>query len=221
MATSPFSPTEQVKPLAPSSRYSVRSHDLEDDVASLHIKLSQRKYVHCCGLASAMFLILAVIAIVLGFTVFHVKGPKITMNGVTITNGSLTDGSNITIMVDVSIKNPNVASFRYENTSTLVYFNETEVGEGRSPAGVAKARRTMRMNVTVDIVPAKIVAVPEFEKESKAGALTFTSFTRAHGKVKVAMVKKSVVVELNCTMVYNLASGGIQAGDKCRRRVRL
>ncbi|XP_004300836.1 PREDICTED: uncharacterized protein LOC101297936 [Fragaria vesca subsp. vesca] len=222
MATSPFSPTEQVKPLAPSSRYSVRSHDLEEDVvASVHLKLTQRKYVHCCGLASAMFLILAVIAIVLGFTVFHVKGPKITMNGVTITNGSLTNGSNITIMVDVSIKNPNVASFRYENTSTLVYFNGTEVGEGRSPAGVAKARRTMRMNVTVDIVPAKILAVPEFNKESKAGALTFTSFTSAHGKVKVAMVKKNVVVELNCTMVYNLASGGIQAGDKCRRRVRL
>ncbi|KAM5572316.1 hypothetical protein ABKV19_012399 [Rosa sericea] len=223
---SPFNPREQVKPLAPSSRYSVRSHDLEDDVPSLHItKFSQRNY-YCCGLAAAMFLILAVIAIVLGFTIFHVKGPRITMNGVTIeqltitANGSLQTGSNITLLADVSIKNPNVASFKYENTTTLVYFNGTEVGEGRSPAGVAKARRTMRMNVTVDIVPAKILAVQEFFKESAEGVLTLTSFTRVHGKVKVVMVKRNVVVELNCTMTYNFTSQGIQ-GDKCKRRVRL
>ncbi|XP_050377683.1 uncharacterized protein LOC126794928 [Argentina anserina] len=219
---SPFSPSEQVKPLAPTSRYNVRSHDLEDDVSSLHIKVSQRKYVQCCGLAAAMFLILAVIAIVLGFTVFHVRGPKITMNGVKIgqltnANGSLQTG-NITLMADVSIKNPNVASFKYENTTTLVYFHGTEVGEGRSPAGVAKARRTMSMNVTVDIFPAKILAQPEFAKESAAGALTMTSFTRVHGKVKVVMVKRNIVVELNCTMTYNITSGDTQ-GDKCKRRV--
>ncbi|XP_062029368.1 uncharacterized protein LOC133745327 [Rosa rugosa] len=216
---SPFNPREQVKPLAPSSRYSVRSHDLEDDVPSLHItKFSQRNY-YCCGLAAAMFLILAVIAIVLGFTVFHVKGPRITMNGVTTANGSLLTGSNITLLADVSIKNPNVASFKYENTTTLVYFKGTQVGEGRSPAGVAKARRTMRMNVTVDIVQAKIRAVPEFSKESAAGVLNLTSFTRVHGKVKVVMVKRNVVVELNCTMTYNF-SQGIQ-GDKCKQRVGL
>lgn len=217
------SPREQVKPLAPSTRYSVRSHDLEDDVASLPIKRSQAKYVRCCGLAAAMFLILAVMAIVLGFTVFHVKGPKITMNGVTIeglANGTLPTGSNITLLADVSIKNSNVASYKYENTTTWVYFNGTEVGKGRIPAGVAKARRTMRMNMTVDIVPAKIMAVPEFTKEVGEGALTMTSFTRVHGKVKVIMVKKNVVVELNCTMKYNFTSGGIQ-GDHCKRRVRL
>ncbi|KAK9927083.1 hypothetical protein M0R45_024285 [Rubus argutus] len=199
------SPREQVKPLAPSTRYSVRSHYLEDD--SLPIKPSQAKYVRCCGLAAAMFLILAVMAIVLGFTVFHVKGPKIKMNGVTIEGLASANGTlptNITLLVDVSIKNPNVASYKYENTTTWVYFNGTEVGEGRIPAGVAKARRTMRMNMTVDIVPAKIVAVPEFTKESR----------------EVIMVKKNVVVELNCTMKYNFTSQGIQE-DHCKQRVRL
>lgn len=76
------------------------------------------------------------------------------------------------------------------------------------------------MNMTVDIVPAKITALPEFTKEFGEGALTLTSFTRVHGKVKVIMVKKNVVVELNCTMKYNFTSGGIQ-GDNCKRRVRL
>lgn len=76
------------------------------------------------------------------------------------------------------------------------------------------------MNMTVDIVPAKIVAVPEFTKESGKGSLTLTSFTRVHGKVKVIMVKKNVVVELNCTMKYNFTSRGIQE-DHCRQRVRL
>ncbi|KAM1025068.1 hypothetical protein ACFX15_037606 [Malus domestica] len=217
------SPKEQVKPLAPANSHYLRSD--EEEVASLHIKLKQRKYVHCCGCVSAVFLIIAVTAIVLGFTVFHVKDPKIKMNKVTVqrlefANGNLRTDTNITLLADVSVKNPNVASFKYSNATTLVYYSGTEVGEGRTPAGVAKARRTSRMNVTVDIVPGKILGVPGLMREVASGELTMTTYTRIQGKVKVVMVKKNVVVELNCTVRYNFSSGEIQGKD-CKRRVRL
>ncbi|XP_009334495.1 late embryogenesis abundant protein At1g64065 [Pyrus x bretschneideri] len=217
------SPKEQVKPFAPANSHYLRSD--EEEVASLHIKLRQRKYVHCCGCVSAVFLIIAVTAIVLGFTVFHVKDPKIKMNEVTVqrlelANGTLRSDTNITLLADVSVKNPNVASFKYSNATTLVYYSGTEVGEGRTPAGVAKARRTSRMNVTVDIVPRKILGVPGLMREVASGELTMTTYTRIQGKVKVVMVKKNVVVELNCTVRYNFSSGEIQRED-CKRRVRL
>ncbi|KAB2632835.1 hypothetical protein D8674_029082 [Pyrus ussuriensis x Pyrus communis] len=217
------SPKEQVKPFAPANSHYLRSD--EEEVASLHIKLRQRKYVHCCGCVSAVFLIIAVTAIVLGFTVFHVKDPKIKMNEVTVqrlelANGTLRTDTNITLLADVSVKNPNVASFKYSNATTLVYYSGTEVGEGRTPAGVAKARRTSRMNVTVDIVPRKILGVPGLMREVASGELTMTTYTRIQGKVKVVMVKKNVVVELNCTVSYNFSSGEIQRED-CKRRVRL
>ncbi|KAM1146339.1 hypothetical protein FF1_038211 [Malus domestica] len=217
------SPKEQVKPLAPANSHYLRSD--EEEVASLHIKLRQRKYVHCCGCVSAVFLIIAVTAIVLGFTVFHVKDPKIKMNEVTVqrlefAHGTLRTDINITLLADVSVKNPNVASFKYSNATTLVYYSGTEVGEGRTPAGVAKARRTSRINVTVDIVPGKILGVPGLMREVASGELTMMTYTRIQGKVKVVMVKKNVVVELNCTVRYNFSSREIQ-GEDCKRRVRL
>ncbi|KAM2227762.1 hypothetical protein ACFXTI_014536 [Malus domestica] len=216
------SPKEQVKPLAPGNSHHLRSD--EEEVGSLHIKLGQRKYVQCCGCVSAVFLIIAVTAIVLGFTMFHVKDPKIKMNEVTFqrlefSNGTLRADINITLIADVSIKNPNVASFKYSNATTMVYYRRTEVGEGRTPAGVAKARRTSRMNVTVDIVRGKILGVPGFVSEVATGELTMTTYTRIQGTVKVATVKKNVVVELNCTVRYNFSSGKIQGKD-CQRRVR-
>ncbi|KAI5329057.1 PREDICTED: late embryogenesis abundant [Prunus dulcis] len=215
---------EQGKPLAPANSYHLRS-DEEEVIVSSHTKLCQRKYVMCCGCVSALFLIIAVTAIVLGFTVFHVEGPRIKMNDVTIqqlefANGALRLDTNVTLLADVSIKNPNVASFKYGNTTTRVYYNETEVGQGRTPAGVAKARRTMRMNVTVDIVPGEISAVPGFIKEVASGKLTVSTYTRIEGKVKILMVNKNVVVELNCKMTYNFASKEIE-GEDCKRRVSL
>ncbi|TQE08490.1 hypothetical protein C1H46_005965 [Malus baccata] len=217
------SPKEQVKPLAPANSHYLRSD--EEEVASLHIKLRQRKYVHCCGCVSAVFLIIAVTAIVLGFTVFHVKDPMIKMNEVTVqrlefANGNLRTDINITLLADVSVKNPNVASFKYSNATTLVYYSRTEVGEGKTPAGVAKARRTSRINVTVDIVPGKILGVPGLMREVASGELNMTTYTRIQGKVKVVLVKKNVVVELNCTVRYNFSSREIQ-GEDCKRRVRL
>ncbi|CAL9030262.1 unnamed protein product [Prunus brigantina] len=215
---------EQGKPLAPANSYHPRS-DEEEVIVSSHIKLYQRKYVMCCGCVSALFLIIAVTAIVLGFTVFHVQGPRMKMNDVTIqrleiTNGTLRSDTNVTLLADVSIKNPNVASFKYGNTTTRVYYNGKEVGQGRAPAGVAKARRTMRMNVTVDIVPGEILVVPGFKMEVLSLKLTVSTYTRIQGKVKILMVNKNVVVELNCTMTYNFASKGIERED-CKQRVSL
>lgn len=144
----------------------------------------------------------------------------VTIQRLEITNGTLRSDTNVTLLADVSIKNPNVASFKYGNTTTRVYYNGKEVGQGRAPAGVAKARRTMRMNMTVDIVPGEISVVPGFREEVESLKLTVSTYTRIQGKVKILMVKKNVVVELNCSMTYNFASKGIERED-CKQRVSL
>ncbi|PQQ05837.1 uncharacterized protein Pyn_37335 [Prunus yedoensis var. nudiflora] len=187
----------QGKPLAPANSYHLRS-DEEEVIVSSHIKLSQRKYVMCCGCVSALFLIIAVTAIVLGFTVFHVKGPRIKMNNVTIqrlelANGTLRSDTNLTLLADVSIKNPNVASFKY----------------GTQPLWFTTGRWR------------EIMVVPGFTREVASGTLKVSTYTRIQGKVKILMVNKNVVVELNCSMTYNFASKEIQGTKDCKPRVSL
>ncbi|KAL9348258.1 hypothetical protein Peur_059624 [Populus x canadensis] len=81
----------------------------------------------CCVFIAAIFVILVVAIVVMRFTAFRVKDPIIKMNGVTVTQLELTSGT---------IPKPD---------------------EARNGPDHARARRTMRMNVTVDIIPDRII----------------------------------------------------------------
>lgn len=214
---------DQVKPLAPQSH---RNRSDEDKALSEHLKFhhSRRKYIKICGVFAAIILIFFVVIISLTFTIFQIRDPKIKMNSVTIqrfefANGTLRKDVNVSLLADVSVKNPNIAAFRFSNTTTEIYYGGVLVGKGMFPQGVAEARRTLRRNVTVEIVPAKISAVPTMNLDLAAGEFNISSFTRIAGKVKIlGFVKRNVVVRLNCTMSYNVSGGGFQ-GQHCRNRV--
>ncbi|XVF13050.1 hypothetical protein REPUB_Repub08aG0174300 [Reevesia pubescens] len=212
---------EQIKPLAPVA-FQTPSDD--EKALSKQMKLEKRIYIQCCGCIAALSLILAVVVLILFFTVFRIHDPKIRVNSVTIQrlellvlpNRTLRTDVNVTLLVDVSVKNPNVATFKFNNSTTLIYYAGRVVGEGNHLQGKAKARRTLRRNVTVEIVPDKILAVPSLMTDLGSGALNISSYTRISGRVKIInIIKKNVVVKFNCTMNYRL-SGGDFHGEKCK-----
>ncbi|XVF22468.1 hypothetical protein REPUB_Repub12eG0175400 [Reevesia pubescens] len=213
---------DQVRPLAPAS--GLPSSD--DGEAALHLKkVRRKKWIKCCGCIAALLIILAVVIIILIFTVFRVKEPIIKMNGVMVTNLELINGttprpgSNISLIADVSVKNPNIASFRYRNTTTTLYYYGTVVGDARGPPGRAKARRTMRMNMTVDIITDRILASPNLIADVSSGTLTMNSYSRIGGRVNMLnILKKHVTVKMNCSMTVNISSRAIQE-QKCKRKV--
>ncbi|XP_022757464.1 late embryogenesis abundant protein At1g64065-like [Durio zibethinus] len=215
---------DQVRPLAPASV--LPSSDGGE--AALHLKTVRRKKcIKCCGIIAALMIIQAVVIIILIFTVFRVKDPVIKMNGVIVTKLELINGttpkpgSNISLIADVSVKNPNVASFKYRNTTTTLYYYGTVVGDARGPAGRAKARRTMRMNITVDIITDRLLASPNLVADVSSGTLTMSSYSRIGGRVNMFnIIKRYVTVKMNCSMTVNISSQAIQE-QKCKRKVDL
>ncbi|KAF2313393.1 hypothetical protein GH714_010740 [Hevea brasiliensis] len=130
--------TEQAKPLAPSAFQSLSD---EEEALSTQLKLHQRKCIKCCGCFIAFLLILAVTVLVLFFTVFHIKDPVVRMNTLTLDleplllpNGSFSSrtDTNVTLLADISVKNPNFASFKFNNGTTTVLYGGTVVGEART-----------------------------------------------------------------------------------------
>ncbi|XP_022738068.1 uncharacterized protein LOC111290840 [Durio zibethinus] len=211
---------EQAKPLAPAA-FQTRSDD--EERLSMQLKSKKRTYIQCCGCITALLLIQAVVILVLFFTVFRIQDPRIWLNSVTfiqrpefLPNGSLRADVNVTLLVDFSVKNPNVATFKFNNSTTSIYYRGRVVGEGTHLQGKAKARRTLRRNVTVEIVPEKILAVPNFLSDLISGALNISSYTRISGRVKILkIIKKNIVVKFNCSMTYRL-SGVDFHGQMCR-----
>ncbi|KZV44989.1 hypothetical protein F511_32735 [Dorcoceras hygrometricum] len=185
------------------------------------------KGIICCGCCAAIFLILAMFVLILMFTVFRVKEPTLTMNSIKVqglnlleNNKSLRPDMILTVEADVSIKNPNYVAFRFSNTTTSVYYDTYVIGEVVSPAGRAEAQKSVRTNVTIDIMVDKVMEVPRFRSDLGSGSLPVSSFTGIRGKVKVTGVfKKRVFVKMNCTMTWNLSSQAIQDRN-CKNRVK-
>ncbi|KAF3974409.1 hypothetical protein ACB098_11G072700 [Castanea mollissima] len=215
---------EQVRPLAPATDLPSSDHD----EAALYIqKLKRKRCIKCCGIISALLLLQAIAVIILIFTVFKVKDPIIKMNGVTITKLELINntipkpGVNMSLIANVSVKNPNVASFKYSNTTTTLFYHGSIVGEARGPPGKAKPRRTMQMNITVDIITDRLISNPNLQLDVGSGLLTMSSYSKIPGRVKMlSIIKKHVVVKMNCTMTVNISSRAIQ-DQKCKRKVSL
>ncbi|KAL7150420.1 hypothetical protein ABFS83_05G110800 [Erythranthe nasuta] len=222
---------EQVKPLAPAS-HRIHIEEETDTFSSEFMPAHHRRCIKCCGCSTAIFLIIFTIILILMFTVFRVKDPILRMNSTNITiqgmdNTTTTPftsfgpGLNLTIGARISIKNPNVASFKFDNTTTILYYDGSVIGETQGPFGEVGPRRTLRMDVSIELIVDKIVGVGRFKSDISVGLLPISSYTRISGKVKISSsIRRSVVVKLNCTMNLNVSSREIQ-DQNCRRRVSL
>ncbi|KAL2531110.1 Late [Abeliophyllum distichum] len=216
---------EQVRPLAPASE---RPSSDDEETALQNIKtLKKRRCIKCCGCVAAFLLIEAAVVLILIFTIFKVKDPFIKMNSVTVTKLDLLNGttprpgSNMSLTADVSVKNPNYASFKYPNTTTTISYRGTVIGDARGPPGKAKARRTMHMNVTVDIITDRILSQPSLGADINSGLIAINSYTRVGGRVKIMkIINKHVTVKMNCSLTINITSRAIHE-QKCKRKVKL
>ncbi|KAK2995831.1 hypothetical protein RJ640_006170 [Escallonia rubra] len=215
---------EQVRPLAPASER--QSSDDEETAAHLK-KTRRRKCIKCCGCIAALLLVEAVVVVILIFTVFKVKDPIVKLNNVKIDKLDLINGttprpgSNMSLTADVSVKNPNYASFKYRNTTTTLFYRGAVIGEARGPPGQTKARRTMNMSLVVEIIVDGLMANPNLQSDVKSGLVDFSSYTRVGGRIKMLkIIKKHVIVKMNCTMSINMTSRAIQK-MKCKRKVKL
>ncbi|PKA65373.1 hypothetical protein AXF42_Ash005707 [Apostasia shenzhenica] len=175
----------------------------------------RRRMLWCCGCCGAATVLIGVVILVLALTVFRIRDPELTMNHLHLDHlfvpglGSLqnpTVSVNATLTADVSIKNPNVASFRFGNATTEFFYIGELVGVAYSPDGHVKPWRTARMNVTVDVLADRVVLDTNATSTFVfAGEVNMSSYTDIAGRVNVLGVyKRNLEVELNCTFTVDL-----------------
>ncbi|CDP12089.1 unnamed protein product [Coffea canephora] len=217
----------EVEPLSPAA--APYWNNIDDDGLPVEFKRHRRhqKYVLCCGCVTALILILVVVVCVLIFTVFGARCPKLRVNSLQIDGldrvnwTDIRPNTNLSIIADVSVKNPNIASFKYNNASTILYYDGNIVGGAKTPGATAKAGRTLRLNVTMDILLAKVLNVSRLQADYLAGILPMSSYTRISGRVKIFnLIKRGVFVRTNCSMIVNVTSYTIKHQD-CKRKVTL
>uniref|UniRef100_A0A0R0IZS9 Uncharacterized protein n=1 Tax=Glycine max TaxID=3847 RepID=A0A0R0IZS9_SOYBN len=62
---------------------------------------------------------------------------------------------------------------QYHKAPTGQHHHGVLVREARGPPGRAKARRTLRMNVTIDVITDRVVSSPDFATRFRFGAVDY------------------------------------------------
>ncbi|KEH18783.1 putative Late embryogenesis abundant protein, LEA-14 [Medicago truncatula] len=216
--------TDQGRPLAP-----VRVHPRSDDEEKALKTMNRRRKIKLCGCVTAILLLLLVIVIViLAFTVFKVKDPKVTTNEIQLTNFGVNLVQiptpqvkiNMTMVVNMSIKNDNIASIKLGNSTTTVYYRGITVADAVIPPGLVKAKKTTRLNVTIEVMADRLVSSPNLLGDVVQGEMVMNTYSIIPGRVKILFIKKHVEMKMNCTMTINISKRGIE-NMTCTHKVKL
>ncbi|KAJ4955549.1 hypothetical protein NE237_012332 [Protea cynaroides] len=225
---------DQVRPFAypTPSRFSI---DEDNTLSSQTPKnLRRKRCLQCCGCLTVTLLIVIVIFIILIFTVFKVKNPSITFNSVqfdhvSVSNSTtpsapslnLTDPNSqttagkpsisMTMTANMSVKNPNIASFKFNNATTNLYYYGSEIGEALNPPGNAKARKTLNMNLTINLYidgnSSSSQVLEHLSSDLSSGTMAMQSYTSMDGRVNVINIfKKNINIKMNCTITVSISS---------------
>jgi len=122
----------------------------------------------------------------------------------------------MSIIANVTLKNSNMFSCIYDNTTTVLYYHDIIVGEVQLLVGHVRPRKMVRMNVTVDACTEQIMSYLNLNEDVSSGLLNISSYSRIPGRVKVNKVfKKCINVNKSCTVMFNISSRAIQE-QKCK-----
>ncbi|KAJ3671039.1 hypothetical protein LUZ60_008465 [Juncus effusus] len=202
---------EQEKPLSILSPSPQPSNDPSfSSPTKLHVRAR-----HVIIFFLILILILSLIILILSFTLFKIKDPSLAMNSVSIHNFSLDlsinqpnlISANLTLISEISIKNPNIMSFKFNQSVTKFYSDKEMVGLAYAPAGEAAARNTARMNVTVDVLADRIILDTNITNNILFnGELDLRSYTSVSGRVNViGLYKKDLKVGLSCNTTLHVS----------------
>ncbi|KAJ0983219.1 hypothetical protein J5N97_011474 [Dioscorea zingiberensis] len=171
----------------------------------------------CCCATAIIILILIITLVILYFTMFKLKQPQVVATPVSLQSIDFTLlpvlKLHVTIGMEIDIKNPNYGGFKYDNSTTLVYYRGSLIAEALVAAGMIGARSTENVSTSVDIFVEDLAKNPLFLPDVFSGSLNLTSSSKVEGKFKVGGSKGWTVP--TDAMSYNqwAESNRFQIGD--------
>ncbi|KAH0454481.1 hypothetical protein IEQ34_016405 [Dendrobium chrysotoxum] len=141
----------------------------------------------CCAVTAILLLLLVITLLILYFTVLKPKKPVVvaTPVGLDHIDFSLRPNVSLTLSIrmNISIKNPNYAGFKYKNSSASIFYGGDFVGETPIEAGIIHARSIKNISTVVNIIANKVIGNPKFFPDVFKGSLNMNSEMGMEGKV--------------------------------------
>ncbi|KAJ6699328.1 LATE EMBRYOGENESIS ABUNDANT (LEA) HYDROXYPROLINE-RICH GLYCOPROTEIN FAMILY [Salix purpurea] len=205
--------------------------DVESSKATAMKPESPKKHKRrnvCLGVTAAAILVIFLILLILGLTVFKPKQTTTTVDSTSISDlkvsldiARLSVHVNLSLDVNLSIKNPNKVSAKYKNSSASLNYRGQVVGEVPIPAGKISADTTQPMNVTLTLLADRLLTDSQFFSDAMAGAIPFNTLTKISGKVSIFnLFKVHFTSTTSCDLVV-FVSNRTTGDQKCKYKTKL
>lgn len=176
----------------------------------------------CCII---FVIILALIGVFLFFIfyIFKKRAVEVTTSSTTLENLSYTlipITLDLVLGVNIGIKNPNYAGYKYQSTNTSIFYHGMVAGMSPMPAGIVKARSSKKLHATVYINATTMINTPFLYEELILGKIPLSSRTYMVGKVTLFdSIEIHATVDTTCDITVNLQSTSTSA--QCKGDVKI
>ncbi|XP_068642046.1 uncharacterized protein [Aristolochia californica] len=195
------------------------------DRSSYLAKIRKRRKVL---IGVSVFLIFVLIILVLALTVFKprhaittIKSVKLQSMKAALNVPNMGLDLNVTLDLDILVKNPNPASFKYTNSVALLYYRGMQIGEAEIPAGEIFSEETLEMNVTLTVLADRLLSNSDAYSDVTSGQVQVQTSTRISGKVTVMKIIKHHMVSYSyCDLLLDVWNQTV-ANMECRYRTKL
>nr|XP_033511526.1 uncharacterized protein LOC108944785 isoform X1 [Nicotiana tomentosiformis] len=183
-----------------------------------------RRGRNCCFICLAILLLLGLLFLILGLTVFKAKKPVITVNSVSLRDFSvdiLQVHLNVTLQVDLSVKNPNRVGFKYDSTSAILQYKGQVVGDAPIPSGGIGSRETRPMNITLTVMADRLFSNSSLYSDFRSGSgmVPLTTYVKLSGVVRV-LFKIHVKTTTSCDLYIDVLNRKL-ANQTCHYKTKL
>ncbi|KAI3515316.1 hypothetical protein L1887_14169 [Cichorium endivia] len=185
---------------------------------------SRRIIKICCVVATLLLLIFLLISVILFFTVFKPKNPKVTTHPTSLENVEFQLYPNIsinaTIVLNVTINNRNHGSFEFQNSIAYVDYRGTLIVEIPIEHAKIPARGNLAVTAYANVTTEKMVKDPNFYNDIESGYFNFTSIAILNGEISVfKIIKKEAKVTNVCDIFVSILTRKIDS--KCHAKVKM
>ncbi|KAM3274015.1 hypothetical protein ACQJBY_043284 [Aegilops geniculata] len=201
-----------------------------DDPRGQKQRLRRRRGCLCCACLAATLVLVAVVLLILFLTVLRVRDPttrlvSTRLIGVAprLTFPALNIQLNVTLLITVSVHNPNPASFSFPSGGhTDLTYRGAHVGDAEIDPGRVPSKGDADVKLALTLQADRFAGdLAQLVADVEAGSLPLEASTRIPGRVAVfGVFKRHAVAYSDCSFVFGVAELGVRS-QECRDHTKL
>ncbi|KAI3781411.1 hypothetical protein L2E82_11425 [Cichorium intybus] len=197
-------------------------------IAEDNHRRKRKRRICICLSVIVVLVVLGLIILILALTVFKAKKPVTTVNSVAIKDFDASVNLlpprvslNVSLDLDISIKNPNKVGVKYRNSSAILLYEGKAVGEVPIPAGEIGSDDTKQMNLTLTVFADRLLTNIDVYTDVIQGNLPISTYTKISGKARILNLFNIRIVSVSsCNLNIDISNRRI-SNQTCDYKNRL